>query len=142
MHVAEIADRAFVNSHKYKDFTMPSGKIVQLQGGEPTAMQMLLDLYYEDNIITEKTAVPKIMYIAEDAVIRRYYPDFYIQSENKIIEVKCDYTYRSDLVRNIFKAAGCMSKGYLFEFWFIENNKFSHRVEVTPEWLDNELLNR
>jgi len=36
--------------------------------------------------------MPEIWYEFEDKR-RRYYPDIYIKSQNKIIEVKSDYTF-------------------------------------------------
>jgi len=47
---------------------------------------------------------------------RRYYPDIYIKSQNKIIEVKSDYTFHKDYEKNLAKAQGVLALDYDFEF--------------------------
>jgi len=51
---------------------------------------------------------------------RRYYPDIYIISENKIIEVKSKYTYESDLDNNIAKMNATVLNGMSFEFMILD----------------------
>lgn len=61
----------------------------------------------------------KILY-EHDGKIKRYYPDIYIISENKIIEVKSKYTYLKDLEINNLKMKACIDRGFSFEFMIIE----------------------
>lgn len=51
---------------------------------------------------------------------KKYCPEIYINSENKIIEVKCDYTYNSLYSRNILKKTTCISLQIAFEFWIYD----------------------
>jgi len=50
----------------------------------------------------------------------RYYPDFYIKKDNKIIEVKSIYTYNIDIEKNLLKQKACLDAGYNFEFWIYD----------------------
>jgi hypothetical protein len=48
--------------------------------------------------------------------LHKYYPDFYIKNENKIIEVKSEYTYNSDLEINLLKKQSFIDNDINFEF--------------------------
>ncbi len=68
---------------------------MKVQGYEPQALDELLETYAEsDLIIKEKNIEKEIGPIMNklDGKARRYYPDLYIRSENKIVEVKSSYT--------------------------------------------------
>ena len=55
--------------------------------------------------------------------IHRYYPDIWIKSINKIIEVKSSYTYKCNLIKNINKALITRKLKFYFEFWiYIQEN--------------------
>lgn len=74
--------------------------------------------------------MPKISYKLNQKEFK-YYPDIYIKSENKIIEVKSSWTYEKNLVKNILKALATMKLGYSFEFWIyrpIKGKKFEKVV--------------
>lgn len=66
----------------YRDYTMPSGKIVRVQGYEDHALNLLLKDYKEEDIICGKKQVGRVKY----GNGRSYYPDFRIGST--FIEVK------------------------------------------------------
>ena len=60
----------FLNEHKKssystKDYTFPSGKIIQVQGYEPYALDELLHTFNEDEIITGSGSVLEIWYDEE-----------------------------------------------------------------------------
>jgi hypothetical protein len=67
--------------------------------------------YTEDDILYRKIDMPKIMYVFEDKE-KRYYPDFYIKSENLIVEVKCTYTYEVEKDKNDIKFSSTKDLGY------------------------------
>lgn len=106
------------NIDEYKNkYIMPSGKIITYQGYENYALDELLLIYSEQNIvINDKNRIPTIE-ITFNGKLGKYYPDIYIISENKIIEVKSDWTYKADLEKNEIKAEACKKAGYIFEFW-------------------------
>lgn len=51
-----------------------------------------------------------------------FFPDFYITTENKIVEVKSDYTYKEKLKQNLAKKKEVLKNNYLFEFWIMDRN--------------------
>lgn len=115
----EYASKHFNASTKYKDFTLPSGRIVRLQGYEPQILEQLLYDYKETDIcigIKEiHNEIGKICY-KENNKEHRYYPDFFIKSTNTIIEVKSKWTYEKWKNRNELKKLACETMGYNFEF--------------------------
>ena len=112
---AEILEKAMTNAMKYREYVMPSGTIIKIQGYENKALDELLLTYQESDLITAKGKVPKISYYFNDKQ-RVYYPDIYIPKENKIIEVKSTYTYNMQLEKNLAKQKACIDQGFLFEF--------------------------
>jgi len=116
MKNAEIFEKVIKNSFKKKEYTLPSGKKIIYQGYENVALDALLETLKEDEIINDAKLMPKIMYSFEDKM-HRYYPDIYIPSQNKIIEVKSPYTYNKQLEQNMCKKEQVIKDGYIFEFW-------------------------
>jgi hypothetical protein len=108
----------------YKDYILPSGKIVQVQGYEDRALDILLEKYDEyDLIISNKNIFKElgaIKYIGKDNKEHYYYPDIYIKSENKVIEVKSNYTFHKEYDKNILKKKACIKMGLDFEFMVLD----------------------
>ncbi|MCK9416818.1 hypothetical protein M0Q97_09200, partial [Candidatus Dojkabacteria bacterium] len=52
-----------------------------------------------------------------------YYPDFYYEPLNLIVEIKSSYTYEKDLSKNLAKQKACLEQGY--DFIFIINKDYS-----------------
>ena len=113
---AEFEEKKSKSQFKYKEYILPSGKVIKLQGYEPKCFDILLEIYSEKEILHKKTDVPEIWYIGTDNKKHRYYPDFYIPKENMIIEVKSTYTYEVNLEINLLKQQACLELGYKFEF--------------------------
>jgi hypothetical protein len=83
--------------HSFKDFKMPSGKLVRVQGFEDKALSILLEEgIEEDDILISKREITnfigKIKYLHKDKE-RIYFPDFFIKSTNTVVEVKSTWTY-------------------------------------------------
>jgi hypothetical protein len=113
----------YKNSMKYKDYELPSGKIIRIQGYENLALDILVNKYKEEDIITSQMEIEKIIGKIKyrlDEKDHSYFPDIYIRSENKIIEVKSEYTYNKELIRNTSKKLACLKKNILFEFWIFD----------------------
>jgi len=51
-----------------------------------------------------------------DGKNRKYFPDFYYNYLNLIIEIKSSYTFNKDLDKNLAKQKACIEKGYKFIF--------------------------
>jgi hypothetical protein len=109
-------------SKYFKDYTLPSGNIIRIQGYEHLALDELTKLYKEQDIFTNKDDVPKVLYQLKNKQ-HRYYPDIYIKSENKVIEVKSTWTYKKNLIKIMIKALATRKLGYDFEFWIYHPDK-------------------
>jgi len=78
-----------------------------------------LDFCYDNNIIITK---PKyIKYIFDDKEYK-YFPDYYIESLNLLIEIKSDYIFEVQKNKNIAKQIFSIKNG--FEHIFIINKNY------------------
>jgi hypothetical protein len=124
MQHPEINDKSFKNACKYKEYIFPCGEVRHVQGYEPFALESLIKNGYDANgIVTDKTKVPEIWYAKPNCSSQsRYFPDIYIPSEKRIIEVKSTYTFDKEKDNNFLKAEACQRDGYNFEFWLFDRN--------------------
>ena len=107
------------NDCRKKPYELPSGKVVQLQGYENYALDILLQDYDEEDIVVDdRIGIPTILYKFEGER-HKFYPDFYIPSENKIIEIKSSYTYDKFKEKNEAKLEWTPIRGYNIEYWII-----------------------
>ena len=103
---------------KFKKYITPSGITRNVQGYEPFALNYLFKTLKknEDDIISDRKEIPTIPYKFDDKHLY-YFPDIFVKSENKIIEVKSIFTYELYKKKNDAKAEACLNLGYKFEFW-------------------------
>ena len=117
----ESHEKMFIS--RYKKYTMPSGRIINIQGYENRALDQLLKKYCESDLLVTPKEINKktetIHYIGIDNKPHSYCPDFFIISENKIIEVKSEWTYNQHLQINLLKKNACINKGFNFEFMIL-----------------------
>lgn len=116
----EIMDKTQKNAKKYKEYTMPSGIIRKVQGYESFALDELVKIYSENDIKTDRKDIPRIKYILNDKN-KYYFPDIYIKSENKIIEVKSNWTYKCKEDNIQEKSNATKLAGYEYEIWIYDN---------------------
>jgi len=123
MQNAEYFEKIAYCEFTFKNYKLPSGRVVKVQGYEPNALDILLKVYDESDLVIKDSNISKhigsIMYEFEGKT-RRYYPDIYIISEHKIIEVKSKYTYEKELDNNIAKMNACVLSGMSFEFMILD----------------------
>ena len=99
-----------------KEYILPSGNKVYVQGYEPYAITELLKLYSETDFTVLRNEIPTITYKFENKE-HTYFPDIYIPKENRIIEIKSTWTYTKYIDKNMAKLNACKEQGYDFEFW-------------------------
>ena len=115
----DYAERVLNSGLRYKEYKLPSGKIVKLQGYEDKVLTELLKTYQEDDIIIGVKNINKeIGTISYDFNNKncKYFPDFFIKSINTVIEVKSQWTYDKQKDRNETKRNACLKKGLNFKF--------------------------
>ncbi len=112
---AEIAKKTITALYLRKNYTLPSGKIIQIQGYESFAIDELLQTIDENEIITGITNVPEIWYVDDEGIKHRHYVDIFIPSQNKCIEVKSSWTFQMKNV--LIKQKAGKQYGYNYEIW-------------------------
>lgn len=102
------------------EIKLPSGKKEKVQGYERFAIDKILEKYNEQQIFISYKSIKKkigeIIY-KKNNKLYRYYPDFYIQQDNKIIEVKSLFTLKNNFDDLKLKRDACLDKGLNFEIW-------------------------
>jgi hypothetical protein len=122
MQNADVLEKTMNNAFKFKDYILPSGKIIKYQGYENWALDELLkEGFEEDDIKNSLKDVPEIWYKDNDGREHRYYTDIYIESINKCIEVKSTWTYTADEER-VLRKHEAASEEYLSEIWVYDKN--------------------
>lgn len=122
MQNKEIMEKSIKSSYKLKSYTLPSGKIIQYQGYENFALDDLLKIYNEDELVNGSKNVPEIWY-ETNGKRHRHYVDIYIPNENKCIEVKSTFTLKSKKDHVFDKQKYAKQEGYIYEIWVYDNGK-------------------
>ncbi len=79
-----------------------------------------LDFCFENKIPVKKAKTIRYYF---DSKRRVYYPDYYLENKNLIIEIKSTYTYKKHLEKNIAKKNSCIEQGFNFIFIIDKNYK-------------------
>ena len=120
---SEIAEKMSKASYSRKDYTFSSGKIIQVQGYEPYALDELVKVFNEEEIITGSGSIPEIWYDDDEGNKHRHFVDIFIPSQNKCIEVKSTWTAEKKK-DNIFKKQQAGKQlGYNYEIWIYNSKK-------------------
>ena len=108
------------NSFEKKEYIFPSGKKVNFQGFEYMALNLLIEEGYdEEDILINNNTIPVIEYFMDEKP-HKFYPDIYIKSEDRIIEVKSTFTYKQYEEKNLAKLK--YSSHLNVEFWIFSKN--------------------
>ena len=118
MQNAAIANKGLNAAYKTKQYTMPSGKIINYQGYENYGLDSLLfdENIDETDIITCRKEVPEIWYFDINGKRHRHFVDIFIKSQNRCVEIKSTWTNQS---KNwVFeKQKSAKELGYEYEIW-------------------------
>lgn len=118
--VQEKKEKTSFSSKQYK---WKTGEISYVQGYEPFVLNYLEEKGYKfEEVLTSKLDMPEIIYIGEDNLEHRYFPDIYIPKENLIIEVKSEWTMKKEFYKNMLKFSAVKNLGFNFEIKVIERN--------------------
>lgn len=115
----DIHDKMTKNMYKSKEYIMPSGNILQIQGYEHYALDFLLQTEHicENDIVTGCKNVPTIWYIDHDGKKRRHFVDIFIPNQNRCIEVKSTWTAHINKHTIFLKQLAAKELGYKYEIW-------------------------
>jgi hypothetical protein len=119
----EIAEKILQNAYNKKQYILPSGKIIYLQGYENFMLDhlLLIEQINENDIFTKRSEVPEIWYNNKSNKLCRHYVDFYIKSQNRCIEVKSTFTNQEK--NNVFeKQKAAKDLGFKYEIWIFDGN--------------------
>jgi len=117
MQNAEHAEKISKNSYLIKNYILKSGKEIKVQGYEPFALDELIQTFAEDDIITGCSNVPTIAYVDIKNKHRKHFPDIFIPSQNKCIEVKSTWTLGKGEDSIFLKQIAGKQLGYNYEIW-------------------------
>lgn len=135
----DIQHKHFISCVSLKDYKLPSGKIVKIQGYANYALDELLKTYSEDDLVIEFDC-PKIKYKMGE-VDHFYRPDIYIKSENRIIEIKSIWILVLNLEKNVAKYRESLSNGYNIEYWVYTNDKKLMKFDFNDTVISNAIIN-
>ena len=113
----DILSKIIKSSFKLKEFNFSSGRTDLVQGNEPQALDELVLLYQESDIVTGVENVPHIEYIDSEGKKHYHTPDIYIISKNKIIEVKSTWTLFLHEEKVLLCQIFAKKQGYNYEIW-------------------------
>lgn len=107
----KVFSKMIQSSFKTKEYKLPSGRILKIQGYEDRAIDLLLSDDFTCPFITDKITEDTITVGDEmksfnytyNNCTRRYYPDIHIKNTNVYIEVKSEYLLKKDYEQNMAK---------------------------------------
>jgi hypothetical protein len=123
---ANELERRFKLMFRLKDYTFPSGVTINVQGYEDMCLNMLLEIYSEDQLIADSKAIPHIKYTDKAQKTRKYIPDILVKESDEsffYIEVKSLYTYMLNYEKNISKYTACLEQGIPLMIWIFHSDK-------------------
>jgi len=120
----DILDKMIKSMYKLKEYIMPSGNILQIQGYEHYALDYLLQTEHicETDIITGCKNVPTIWYNDINGKKRRHFVDIFIPNQNRCIEVKSTWTAHINNSTIFLKQLAAKDLGYNYEIWIYDSN--------------------
>jgi len=127
---ADYAEKHSKQNYSKKEYVMPSGKTINVQGYEPFALDFLIqnEKIKEEEIVLGCKNVPTIWYNDESGKSHRHYVDIFIPNLNKCIEVKSTWTAKKKKDCIFLKQNAGKNLGYNYEIWVYDSK--GNRVEL------------
>ena len=116
-----------------KEYIFPSGRITYIMGYENIMLDILLkkEKINEDDIATNFDC-PEIPWKDKNGKTHKHIPDIYINSQNRIIEVKSKFTSQGDLLENILLKKEYAEKlGFIYQVFVIDKKTKSILYEIS-----------
>lgn len=123
MQNPEIAEKNSKKSYYKKEYYLPSGKELIIQGYEHFALDELIGIENidESDIVTGVKNVPTIWYEDVTGKKHRHYVDIYIPSQKRCIEVKSTWTVEKKKDSVFLKQNAGKQLGYAYEIWVYDH---------------------
>ena len=118
---AEISEKASKNAYNSYDYKFPSGRIERIQGYESYMLNDLLkEGILEEDIIVNRSKVPKVWYKDKSDKRRRHYVDCFVKSQNRCIETKSTWTAEKKKDCIYLKQQALKDADYKSEIWIYD----------------------
>jgi len=126
----EIMEKQTKMSYYLKDYMLPSGNIIKIQGYEHYALDELFEKenINENNIVTGCQNVPSIWYNDSFGKKHRHFVDIYLPLQNRCIEVKSTWTFQKQKEIVFLKLNAAKELDYFYEIWVYDNK--GNKVEL------------
>ena len=134
-YVAPDLSKISASNSLGKDYELPSGTLIKVRGYENIVLaELFRSGHNEKDIVIDSVTrplIPVFNYINYEHRNCRYYPDIYIPSVNKIIEVKSLWWwdtrgrdgYDGRIYNNLKKKDSVIGEGYEYEVWLFDTPK-------------------
>lgn len=126
--IPEVHEKKMKSGFLAKDYVLPSGKIIRIQGYEDKFLDIALRRYGEELFDFEDKSTIIYQYLDK---IHHYHPDFIFN--NNIVEVKSDHTFFVDIHKNIAKALGVLLSGLQLTFAIYRENGAASYITYSVE---------
>lgn len=128
------------SNFKRKPYTSPCGKFnYMILGYENRALDELFKTLGIGKIYAgEDKEIPVFRYTDFENKDHRYYPDIYIPSQNKIIEVKSNYTYNFNPQNTLCKALE-VSQTHIFELWIYDERNLIELIQCIDGFIHSKI---
>ena len=112
----DLFRKMIASSFRKKEYVYKDGRTTSILGYEDLALKELeISGKYKIIEAGDSKNIPTFWYDCDDGKKHMYYPDIFLPEINTIIEVKSDYYFEKDIVKNINKAKE-VSKKYIILF--------------------------
>lgn len=115
LQTPEIFQKLIRSQIRFKEYIKPDGTIIFVQGYEGIVLDKLYKHYNVNNILAGNEIDFSIQYNL-NGTIKWYHPDIYLINDNRILEIKSNYTFKKEKEKNFAKRLGAINSGFNFNF--------------------------